>query len=164
MAIYNTTEPITVRTNNCTKILVKILEIKRKYNTIICYYKSKVNAVTNVIVYKQRIGSKMIAGGLLSGGDSCKGCCTHCDICISCNCKLCNYHHCKWFSPLCYQNHLSSFNADKKISVLINGHMSWVLWCFSFLLTFGYTSFEPITYCVSNFAVPCTSSNFLSVT
>lgn len=118
-------------------------------------YKSKVNAVTNVIMYKQRIGSKMIAGGLLSGGGSCKGCCTHCDICISCNCKLCNYHHCKWFSPLCYQNHYSSFHADKKLSVLINGHMSWVLWCFSFLLTFGYTSFEPITYCVSNFAVPC---------
>lgn len=96
-------------------------------------YKSKVNAVTNVIMYKQRIGSKMIAGGLLSDGDSCKGCCTHCDICISCNCKLCNYHHCKWFSPLCYQNHYSSFHADKKLSVLINGHMSWVLWCFSFL-------------------------------
>lgn len=47
-------------------------------------YKSKVNAVTNVIMYKQRI------------------------------------------SPLFYQNHLSSFNADKELSVLINGHMSWV--------------------------------------
>lgn len=90
-------------------------------------HKGKVHAVTNFIMYNQRIKSRMIAGGLLSGGGSCKGCCTHCNICISCNCKLPHNHHCKWCSPSWYQNHWYSFHADGNSSVLINGHMSWVL-------------------------------------